>query len=170
VDDGASGSTLVRPALERLRDRIAEGGIDTLYVHSPDRLARKYAQRVKVPGFRPGKAPLSIIRQRFGADLRSEVTQEIISRTWKETVADRGLEPITEPVIEKVEAEPGLPLGSSFPSKWRRSSVTDYKGIPVTSLANRCRRRWNAHWSISRNACAVAPFEEEGEPATLRSI
>jgi site-specific DNA recombinase len=46
VDDGASGSTLVRPALERLRDRIAEGGIDVLYVHSPDRLARKYAYQV----------------------------------------------------------------------------------------------------------------------------
>ena len=37
VDDGYSGSTLVRPALERLRDRV--GAIDRLYVHSPDRLA-----------------------------------------------------------------------------------------------------------------------------------
>ena len=46
VDDGCSGSTLVRPAMERLRDRSAEGGIDVLYVHSPDRLARKYAYQV----------------------------------------------------------------------------------------------------------------------------
>ena len=46
LDDGFSGSTLVRPALERLRDRVAEGGIDRLYVHSPDRLARKYAYQV----------------------------------------------------------------------------------------------------------------------------
>jgi site-specific DNA recombinase len=46
VDDGVSGSTLVRPALERLRDRVAEGAIDILYVHSPDRLARKYAYQV----------------------------------------------------------------------------------------------------------------------------
>ena len=46
VDDGYSGSTLVRPALERLRDRIADGAIDRLYVHSPDRLARKYAWQV----------------------------------------------------------------------------------------------------------------------------
>lgn len=46
IDDGYSGSTLVRPALERLRDVAYAGGIDRLYVHSPDRLARKYAYQV----------------------------------------------------------------------------------------------------------------------------
>jgi site-specific DNA recombinase len=43
IDDGYSGSTLVRPALERLRDQAAAGAIGRLYVHSPDRLARRYA-------------------------------------------------------------------------------------------------------------------------------
>jgi site-specific DNA recombinase len=46
VDEGWSGATLMRPALERLRDAAAYGGIDRLYVHSPDRLARKYAYQV----------------------------------------------------------------------------------------------------------------------------
>ena len=46
VDDGYSGATLIRPALERLRDLIAAGGLDRLYVHSPDRLARNYAYQV----------------------------------------------------------------------------------------------------------------------------
>jgi site-specific DNA recombinase len=46
IDEGYSGSTLVRPALERLRDLVAAGGVDRLYVHSPDRLARKYAYQV----------------------------------------------------------------------------------------------------------------------------
>ena len=46
VDEGFSGSTLRRPALERLRDRIAEGAVHALYVHSPDRLARRYAYQV----------------------------------------------------------------------------------------------------------------------------
>ncbi|MBI2802759.1 MAG: recombinase family protein, partial [Gammaproteobacteria bacterium] len=41
-DEGYSGSTLLRPALEKLRDLAYSGGIDRLYVHSPDRLARKY--------------------------------------------------------------------------------------------------------------------------------
>jgi site-specific DNA recombinase len=46
IDNGHSGSTLVRPGLERLRDVAYAAGIDRLYVHSPDRLARKYAYQV----------------------------------------------------------------------------------------------------------------------------
>src|SRR5437870_6976719 len=46
LDDGYSGMTLVRPALERLRDLVAAGAVDRLYIHSPDRLARKYAYQV----------------------------------------------------------------------------------------------------------------------------
>ena len=45
-DDGFSGSTLIRPALEQLRDEVAAGNIDRLYVHSPDRLSRHFAQQV----------------------------------------------------------------------------------------------------------------------------
>src|SRR3954447_9469858 len=46
TDEGYSGATLVRPALERLRDAVAAGNLDRLYVHSPDRLARRYAYQV----------------------------------------------------------------------------------------------------------------------------
>src|SRR5438874_12093114 len=46
VDNGYSGASLIRPALERLGDVIAAGGIDRLYVHCPDRLARNYAHQV----------------------------------------------------------------------------------------------------------------------------
>ena len=46
VDDGYSGEALERPALERLRDQIAAGAVDRIYIHSPDRLARKYAYQV----------------------------------------------------------------------------------------------------------------------------
>ena len=46
VDDGYSGATLVRPALDRLRDLAATGVVNRIYVHSPDRLARNYAYQV----------------------------------------------------------------------------------------------------------------------------
>jgi hypothetical protein len=46
LDDGVSGATLMRPALEKLRDTAYSGGVAKLYVHSPDRLARKYAWQV----------------------------------------------------------------------------------------------------------------------------
>jgi site-specific DNA recombinase len=46
VDEGYSGATLVRPALEQLRDVAAAGGLDRLDVHCPDRVARTYAHQV----------------------------------------------------------------------------------------------------------------------------
>src|ERR1700737_5013185 len=45
-DDGFSGASLTRPALERLRDRAAEGAFEVLLCHAPDRLARRYAYQV----------------------------------------------------------------------------------------------------------------------------
>jgi site-specific DNA recombinase len=45
-DEGFSGATLTRPALERLRDRAAEGCFEVLLCHAPDRLARRYAYQV----------------------------------------------------------------------------------------------------------------------------
>lgn len=97
-------------------------------------LARKYAQRVKVPGFRPGKVPLGIIRQRFGSELRSEVTQEVISRTWKQAIGERGLQPLAEPAVEKVESEPGQPLKFvlSFEVLPKFETI-DFKGVVITS-------------------------------------
>src|SRR3712207_5669457 len=45
LDDGHSGASLIRPALERLRDLAAMAAIDVVYVHAPDRLARSYAHQ-----------------------------------------------------------------------------------------------------------------------------
>lgn len=46
IDNGYSGSHLIRPALERLRDKVANSEVDKIYIHSPDRLARKYAYQM----------------------------------------------------------------------------------------------------------------------------
>ena len=45
LDDGHSGASLVRPALERLRDLVGMAAVDLVYVHAPDRLARSYAHQ-----------------------------------------------------------------------------------------------------------------------------
>ncbi len=46
IDEGYSGGTLLRTALERLRDQAAAGVFDRVYVHSPDRLSRSYPYQV----------------------------------------------------------------------------------------------------------------------------
>jgi site-specific DNA recombinase len=78
VDDGFSGATLVRPALERLRDRIHEGAIDVLYVHSPDRLARRYAyQVVLLDEFRKGQASVVFLHGPSGQTAEDELLVQV---------------------------------------------------------------------------------------------
>ena len=71
IDNGYSGSNLVRPALERLRDQSAFGIIDKIYIHSPDRLSRKYAyQMILIEEFeRNGIEIIVSFRYRRGNDL-----------------------------------------------------------------------------------------------------
>ena len=59
VDNGYSGATLIRPALERLRDVAAAGGIDQLYVHCPDRLARKLSSVLPAAHLLPAQECIS---------------------------------------------------------------------------------------------------------------
>ena len=67
IDEGHSGATLVRPALERLRDLAAAGGIDRLYVLCPDRLARSYAyQMLLVDELQRCGVELSFINRELG--------------------------------------------------------------------------------------------------------
>jgi site-specific DNA recombinase len=77
VDDGHSGSTLHRPALERLRDAAA-GGIDRLYVLSPDRLARKYAyQFLLLEGLRRAGVEVAFLNRQGGAAAGDELLVQI---------------------------------------------------------------------------------------------
>ncbi len=64
-------------------------------------------QAAKVPGFRPGKVPLNVIRQRFRTDLRSDATQEIIQRAWKEALEEHDLHPLDGAVVEDLSRRTG---------------------------------------------------------------
>src|SRR5215212_7816960 len=78
VDDGYSGSTLVRPALERLRDLVAAGVVDRLYVHSPDRLARKYAHQVLlIDEFRRGGVEVLFLNRELGQTPEDELLLQV---------------------------------------------------------------------------------------------
>jgi site-specific DNA recombinase len=66
-DDGHSGSTLLRPALERLRDQAAAGAIDRLYVLAPDRLARNFAlQYLLLEEFRAAGVEVVFVNRALG--------------------------------------------------------------------------------------------------------
>jgi len=78
LDEGYSGATLVRPALERLRDLIAAGGIDRLYVHSPDRLARRYAyQALLIDEFQSSGVEVVFLNRALGQSPEDELLLQV---------------------------------------------------------------------------------------------
>jgi trigger factor len=97
-----------------------------------DRLAHKYARDVKVPGFRPGRVPLSVVKTRFRSELRHDATHELIERTWKACLDERGIRPLAEPHVEKLEADVGSPLRFTLSFEvLPQFQLQEYKGIAV---------------------------------------
>lgn len=75
-----------------------------------DSRLQKAAQNVRLPGFRPGKVPMKVMRQRFGAGVRQEVLGEVMSRSFQEAVVQEQLRPAGQPSIEPRNLEPGRDL------------------------------------------------------------
>jgi trigger factor len=74
------------------------------------RLAKRLSRRAKVPGFRPGKVPISIVRQRFQEDLLHDVAHDLVPKAVDEALRERELTPIDTPDVREVSVNDGQPL------------------------------------------------------------
>jgi trigger factor len=75
-----------------------------------DKRLQKAAGTVRIDGFRPGKVPMKVIRQRYGNGVRQEVVGEVMSQTFYEAVMKEELQPAGQPKIEPKEMAPGKDL------------------------------------------------------------
>ena len=62
-----------------------------------ERVAREFARVARVPGFRPGKAPVTLIRRRFADDIKSEVLQSLLPEQIERAVSEQKIVPVTQP-------------------------------------------------------------------------
>jgi trigger factor len=69
-----------------------------------------YAKRARVPGFRHGKVPASVIRQRFGQEIKSDVLESLVPDYFRQAVLKEGLRPISQPLVRDLEMEIGQPI------------------------------------------------------------
>src|SRR5262245_44508678 len=75
-----------------------------------ERLARKYSRQARIPGFRPGKAPARVIKQRFKDQILHDVAHDLIPRAVDDAMRERGVEPVDTPDIRDVNVEEGQAL------------------------------------------------------------
>jgi trigger factor len=97
AEDAASKSLRVTVPLDRVRE-------------AEDRAVQYYTTRARLPGFRPGKAPVGVVRKRFGDAIRQTVLEEVIRESWETARQNEALKPIADPSIRNLKFEAGSPI------------------------------------------------------------
>jgi trigger factor len=72
--------------------------------------AQHYARRVKIPGFRPGKIPPDVIKQRFKQQVLEDVAEKLVNQVVHEELEGRGLRPLATPKVTELKIDEGQPL------------------------------------------------------------
>ncbi len=98
-----------------------------------DAIANSFAAQARIPGYRPGKAPRSVIEKKFRKDIQDELTKKLVSKSYREAVEEKQLRVVSLTNLEDVE------FGEDRSMRFRATVVTapefelpDYKGIPLS--------------------------------------
>src|SRR5438046_10232202 len=78
--------------------------------NATERVAKELARVARVPGFRPGKAPVALIKRRFADDIKGEVLQSLVPERVEKAVAEQKLSPVSQPQVDKLDFNEGQPL------------------------------------------------------------
>ncbi len=117
---------------KRLKIEIPADILEKEYAGSLDNVR----QRARIPGFRPGKAPMSMIEKRFGDDIKSELLEKLIPTYYAEAVKEADLAPVAMPKIEtNIDLKRNEPLVFSLTVEVRpKIGEMNYSGIKVTGI------------------------------------
>ncbi len=97
-------------------------------------VARTLAREVRLPGFRPGKVPVEIVKKRFAEEIRGEVLERLVQESLGEALQEKSLIPLGKPKIEDVSYLVGAPLSFRVDLEVRPPvHVKDYRGLKVPS-------------------------------------
>jgi trigger factor len=95
-------------------------------------VAREYGRQARIPGFRPGRVPVSVVRSRFAKEIEQDARERVVSRSFAQAAKESGLRPLGEPALDEVEHRAGEPL--SFRTTFEvlpEFEPRGYKGIEV---------------------------------------
>jgi site-specific DNA recombinase len=134
VDEGYSGAILYRPALERLRDAVASGHVERIYVHAPDRLARRYAHQVLlIDEFRRAGAEVAFLNRPIGGTAEDDLllqVQGVIAEYERAKILERGRRGRRHAAqCGSVSALTGAPFGYRYVSRTQGGGVARFEVV-----------------------------------------
>jgi trigger factor len=97
----------ISPTRKEIKIEIEQEQVREAY----DRISAMYSKRANVPGFRPGRAPVSVVRTRFKDEIRGEVLRELVPQAIQDAIAESALEVIGEPDVHMDNEEALNKLG-----------------------------------------------------------
>lgn len=92
-----------------LREIAIEIPVDVV-AQETESVMRKYQKLARLPGFRKGKVPASVIRQRFADEVRSDLIEELVPRFFRQEAEKQHLDPVSQPRVTDIEFKEGEPL------------------------------------------------------------
>ncbi len=89
-------------------------------------------RNLKLPGFRPGKVPTALIKQRFGSSIRAEVIEDLIQKSFKDACDQNNIKPISQPKVQDLKAPEGEPLTFSIETEVDPEiEIKDYNKLKI---------------------------------------
>jgi trigger factor len=75
-----------------------------------EKAVKRYASAARMPGFRPGKAPIHLIKKAYAEQIKSEALESMVQDAWKQALEQEKLEPIAQPHIHDLKFDDGAPV------------------------------------------------------------
>jgi trigger factor len=104
-----------------------------LIANESKRVTSEFARQAKIPGFRPGKVPAAVVRNRFAKEIQEEVMSRLLPVSFRDALADRGVEPVGDPQLEHLDPfieGAAVKYKAAFEVK-PQIELAEYRGIEI---------------------------------------
>ena len=118
----------VAPCKKRLKIEVPANRVKQAY----DRVADDFQKEARIPGFRPGHAPRTVVVKKFHKDIESEAQRTLVPEAYQEAIAEKKLRVVSQPEIEDLKYQAGLSLSfSTVVELVPEFKMPEYKGLTI---------------------------------------
>jgi trigger factor len=116
----------VAPCKKRLKIEVPANRVKQAY----DRVADDFQKEARIPGFRPGHAPRTVVLKKYHKDIESEAQRTLVPEAYQEAIAEKKLRVVSQPEIEDLKYQAGLSLSfSTVVELVPEFKLPEYKGL-----------------------------------------
>ncbi|MBI2159661.1 MAG: trigger factor, partial [Candidatus Rokubacteria bacterium] len=118
--------------IEGCKRRLAVEAPADVVLQEWERAYGRVQKQARLPGFRKGHVPRSLVRVHFADDVRREVAEHLIPDVWRKAISEARIEPVNEPDLQQVKLEEGAPLSFVAVVEVKPTiTLGEYKGVEV---------------------------------------